>query len=360
MKKRVIIGLSGGVDSSVAAYKLKQEGYEVIGLFMKNWEEQTPDGVCSAQKDYEDVRRVSAALDIPYYTVNFAKQYYENVFKYFVEEYKAGRTPNPDVLCNREIKFGYFKDYAMKLGADYIATGHYCNLIEKDNLTYLAKAKDQNKCQTYFLNQVTSKQLENVLFPLGNLYKQEVRKIASDCGLVTAQKKDSTGVCFIGERNFRKFLSNYIPMKEGLIKTLDNKTVGKHEGVFYYTIGQRKGFGMGGKKGEDNTRPWFIIDKDVKNNILYVNQGEHPKLYSKGVVLRKFNFITKEFEKVVNKVDFRLRHRQILQKGEATINSDGSLILNFEKEQRAVACGQYCVIYQGDICVGGGVITDKI
>lgn len=358
MKKRVAIGLSGGVDSSVAALMLKNQGYEVIGLFMKNWEETSFDGVCSAQEDFEDVRRVCAVLDIPYYTVNFAKEYFDNVFKLFVSEYQAGRTPNPDVLCNREIKFGCFRDYAMKLDADYIATGHYCRIIKKDNLTYLAKAVDQNKCQTYFLNQVSSSQLDNVLFPIGDLYKEDVRKIAAQEGLITAKKKDSTGICFIGERNFRSFLSSYIPMKEGLIKTLDGKVVGKHKGVFYYTIGQRKGFGMGGVKGQDNLKPWFIIDKDVKENILYVNQGEHPKLYSKGLVCQDFNFITKTIE-TPKEIEFRIRHRQPLQKGIAVLNDDGSLKVEFSKEQRAVTLGQYCVLYEGEVCLGGGVITQK-
>lgn len=357
VKKRVVVGLSGGVDSSVAALLLKQQGYDVIGLFMKNWEEVDEQGVCTSQQDFDDVKRISQIIDIPYYTINLSKEYYNNVFKLFVEEYKKGRTPNPDVLCNREIKFGHFKDFAMKLGADYIATGHYCGTLkDKDNLTYLTRAKDENKCQTYFLNQVTMQQIENVLFPLSDLYKKEVREIAAQNNLITAEKKDSTGICFIGERNFRAFLANYIPMRQGEIKTLDGKTVGTHKGVFYYTIGQRKGFGIGGKEGLDNTKPWFIIKKDVINNILYVNQGQPEQLFSSQLTTEKFNFITKPLPQKHNRISFRLRHRQPLQNGQATLLDDGKIQLIFDQKQRAVTEGQYCAIYDRNICVGGGVI----
>ena len=223
--------MSGGVDSSVAALLLKQQGYDVIGLFMRNWVEEDESGCCTALDDYDDVRAVAGKLDIPYYTVDLSKEYWDNVFRQFVDYYKRGLTPNPDVLCNREIKFGPFAKYAKDLDADFIATGHYCNVLKKDGRTYLARAKDENKCQTYFLNQVSEKQIENVIFPVGNLLKPEVRKIAEENGLSTAEKKDSTGVCFIGERNFREFLKKYIPMQEGDIKTLDGKTVGRHCGV---------------------------------------------------------------------------------------------------------------------------------
>ena len=247
--KTVVVGISGGVDSSVAAYLLKQQGYNVIGLFMVNWEEDDEDGVCTAQNDYEDVKRVCSKLEIPYYTVNYAKEYYNKVFEYFLEQYKKGRTPNPDVLCNKEIKFGPFLDFAKKLGADYIATGHYAKKEEKDGLFYLKKAKDLNKDQSYFLNQLSQAQLKEVLFPLEDIEKPEVRKIAEKLELSTAQKKDSTGICFIGERNFKKFLKNYLPAKSGEIRTLDNKVVGTHDGLMYYTLGQRRGLGIGGKHG---------------------------------------------------------------------------------------------------------------
>lgn len=312
MKKKIVVGLSGGVDSSVAALLLKQQGYDVIGLFMRNWKD---DGECTAADDYEDVRRVCGVLDIPYYTVDLSKQYLERVFAHFISEYKAGRTPNPDVLCNREIKFGHFRKLALELGAEYIATGHYCGTLVRDGLTYLTRALDENKCQTYFLNQVSAAQIENALFPLENLTKNRVRELAAANGLVTAAKKDSTGICFIGEREFRNFLSEYIPMKEGDIRTLDGKVIGRHNGVFFYTVGQRKGFGLGGKSGEQNARPWYIVKKDVRSNVLYVAQGENEELYSGGLITKGFNFITTPLREGTSGLLFRLRHRQPLQSG---------------------------------------------
>lgn len=353
--KRVVVGMSGGVDSAVSALLLKQQGYEVIGLFMNNWEETSPDGCCTAETDYTDVRRVCAVLDIPYYTVNLSKQYWENVFSHFVEEYKLGRTPNPDVLCNKEIKFGVFKEQALKLGADYIATGHYCGTLHKNGHTYLTRAKDENKCQTYFLNQVTEKQIENVIFPLADIIKPEVRKIAEQYGLVNAKKKDSTGVCFIGERNFRKFLAEYIPMREGDIKTLDGKVVGKHNGVYYYTVGQHKGFGLGGIKGLDNDDSWFIIKKDIITNTLYVNQGETESLFSDTLTTEGFNFITEAIPSG-SRVQVRIRHRQPLQDATFNILGNGDVKIDFDVRQRAIVEGQYAVIYTDSICVGGGVI----
>ena len=271
MSKRVVLGMSGGVDSSLAAYLLKEQGYEVIGLFMRNWIEEDENGCCSAEQDYSDVRDVANAIGIPYYTVDFHKEYYDRVFKLFVDEYAKGRTPNPDVLCNKEIKFDAFVHYALQLEADYIATGHYCKIRHGGDNHYLLRAVDENKDQTYFLNQVTSKQLERVLFPIGDLNKSEVRSLAEKYGLSTADKKDSTGVCFIGERNFRQFLSQYIPMKKGEIRTLDGIVVGEHEGVYYYTIGQRKGLGVGGVSFNHDGGRWFVATKDVENNVLYVS-----------------------------------------------------------------------------------------
>jgi tRNA-specific 2-thiouridylase len=353
--KRVVLGMSGGVDSAVSALLLKQQGYEVIGLFMNNWVETSPDGCCTAESDYTDVRRVCALLDIPYYTVDLSKKYWDNVFNHFVEEYKKGRTPNPDVLCNKEIKFGAFKEQAKKMDADFIATGHYCGILNKNGHTYLTRAKDENKCQTYFLNQVNEKQIENVIFPLENYIKPEVRKIALENNLVNAKKKDSTGVCFIGERNFRKFLSQYVPMKEGEIKTLDGKTVGKHNGVYFYTIGQHKGFGLGGVRGSDNLDSWFIIKKDVKNNILYVNQGETDDIYSDTLTTEGFNFITEPIESG-SKVLVRIRHRQMLQNATFYLLDNGNAKIVFEEKQRAIVEGQYAVVYIDNICIGGGVI----
>ncbi len=354
MAKTVVIGMSGGVDSSVAALLLKEQGYDVIGLFMNNWKETDGNGCCTAEEDYTDVRRVANLIGIPYYSIDFSRDYFDNVFQLFVDEYKKGRTPNPDVLCNKEIKFGSFREQAEKIGADYIATGHYCGTKKVDGRTYLTRAVDENKDQTYFLNQVSEEQITNVLFPLQNITKPEVREIATKYGLATAKKKDSTGICFIGERNFRAFLSQYIPMKEGKILTLDGREVGKHDGVFYYTVGQHKGFGLGGVKGANNTEPWYIVKKDVANNILYVNQGEPDELYSDTLITEGFNFITEPIEDG-KRVTVRIRHRQPLQKATFYNTPTGAKVV-FDEKQRAIAPGQYCVVYDEDVCVGGGVI----
>jgi len=353
MKKRVAVGLSGGVDSAVAALLLKEQGYEVIGIFMKNWQEED----CSAQDDYEDIKKICARIDIPYYTVNFSADYWDKVFLHFVEEYKKGRTPNPDVLCNKEIKFGPFKEWAQKLGAEYIATGHYAGILEEDNKTYLVRAKDENKDQTYFLNQVSNSQLQNVLFPLCALYKSEVRELAKERNLPVAEKKDSTGICFIGERKFREFLAGYIPMKKGVIIDSEGKIVGEHNGVFYYTLGQRRGLGLGGSTPKGGR--WFVTGKDVQKNILYVSLTEPPSLYTKLCRVNGINYIT---DKVANgaKVLVRIRHRQPLQQAQVELAKAGSMLLHFETPQRALAPGQYAVMYKDRICLGGGVIEDRI
>ncbi len=356
-KKTVVIGMSGGVDSSVSALLLKEQGYNVIGLFMKNWEEDDENGSCTAETDYNDVRRVCNLLDIPYYTVNFSKEYMNRVFAYFLDEYKKGRTPNPDVLCNREIKFGPFKEYALKLGADYIATGHYAGILHENETHYLLKAKDQNKDQTYFLNQLSQSQLNNVLFPLANLTKPEVRKIAEENGLATAEKKDSTGICFIGERNFRKFLMEYIPAKEGLIKTYDGRVLGKHYGLMYYTIGQRRGLDVGGQKGDDGR--WFVIEKDLKNNILYVAHGEEDKLYSKGLIMNSCNFMPGTPNAKTFECTAKFRYRQSEQKVLVNIR-ENDIYVEFEEKQRAITEGQYAVFYNENCCLGGGVIEKAI
>ena len=355
-KKTVVVGMSGGVDSSVSAYLLKQQGYNVIGLFMNNWEEKDDTGHCTSEQDYEDVKRVCNKLQIPYYSINFAKQYYELVFKEFLEEYKKGRTPNPDVLCNREIKFGPFLDYALSLGADYIATGHYCQIDHKDGKCYLKKSIDANKDQTYFLNQVSQEQLKNVLFPIGHLEKPEVRKIATELGLVTADKKDSTGICFIGERNFKNFLNNYLPAKDGNICTIDGKVVGRHTGVLYYTIGQRRGLNIGGYAGGNGER-WFVVSKDIEKNILYVHQGEDDLLYTDYLIAEEFNWISgipsNEFECTA-----KFRYRQPDQKVKVVVDKDDNKKIEviFDEKQRAITAGQYVVLYDNDICLGGGKI----
>ena len=345
------------MDSSVAALLLKRQGYNVIGLFMLNWEEDDPNGACTAESDFADVRRVCSLLDMPYYSVNFSKQYQERVFKHFLQEYAKGRTPNPDVLCNREIKFGPFRDYALSLGADFIATGHYCGIDHSDDgRHYLLKAADRNKDQTYFLNQVTQTQLSNVLFPLAGMPKDEVRRIAEENGLATAKKKDSTGICFIGERNFRKFLMEYLPAQPGKILTLDGEEVGEHVGLMHYTIGQRRGVNLGGKSGEAGR--WFVVKKDVKNNILYVSHGDESPLYSKSCEVSGLNWIG--IDPPISPVECtaKFRYRQDEQKVTVIPTAQGVTVL-FAEKQRAVTEGQYAVFYDDTRCLGGGVI-DKV
>ncbi|HEY8391024.1 MAG TPA: tRNA 2-thiouridine(34) synthase MnmA [Clostridia bacterium] len=353
---KISIGLSGGVDSSVAAYLLKEQGHEVTGLFMYNWEETDSDGVCSSEADYEDVKKVCAILDIPYYSVNFAKEYLDRVFSYFLKEYSLGRTPNPDVLCNREIKFGPFLDYALGLGAQKIATGHYCGVSEIEGKFYLDKAADSNKDQTYFLNQLSQYQLSKVIFPLANITKPEVRKIAQKLGLSTAMKKDSTGICFIGERKFKEFLKNYLPAKPGDIIDTNGNKIGTHDGLMYYTLGQRRGLGIGGIHGSNGR--WFVIDKDLKNNHLIVSCQDESLLYSKALITYSVNWIpqapAEEFECYA-----KFRYRQDEQKVRVKKIDNGYRIDFFEK-QRAVTPGQYVVFYDDVHCLGGGVIEEVI
>lgn len=353
---KVVVGMSGGVDSSVVACLLKEQGYEVIGLFMHNWEEDDDNGVCTAVSDYEDVKRVCNKIGIPYFSVNFAQEYLDRVFKFFLEEYEKGRTPNPDVLCNREIKFGPFLEYAKSLGADYIATGHYAKVARIDGYTYLQKAKDTNKDQTYFLNQLNQEQLKNVLFPLGDMLKPDVRKIAEKYGLSTATKKDSTGICFIGERRFRQFLKNYLPCNRGDIVDLEGNKVGEHEGVIYYTLGQRKGLNIGGKSNGNGGR-WYVVGKNVQDNKLIVSQGSEEELYSNGLVSYKINWIPctpkeKEFTCYA-----KFRYRQPDQKVKVKIEED-RVVVTFNEKQRAVTPGQYVVFYDEINCLGGGVIEE--
>jgi tRNA-specific 2-thiouridylase len=351
----VVVGMSGGVDSSVAAYLLKQQGYNVIGIFMHNWQEEIG-GHCCAEEDYEDVKRVCAKLDIPYYTVNYSKEYYEKVFKRFLEEYEKGRTPNPDVLCNREIKFGPFLEHALRLGADYIATGHYAGVERKDGFSYLVKAADKDKDQTYFLCQLTQEQLSRALFPLENMQKSQVRQLARNLGLSTAEKKDSTGICFIGERRFRHFLANFLPARKGDILTSCGKKVGEHEGVMFYTLGQRRGLGIGGVKDGGEGR-WFVYDKDVKNNILYVEQGSEEKLYSRGLMCEEVNWIPQRPKESEFLCAAKVRYRQPEKKCHVKIDGKRVYVEFFEK-QRAVACGQYVVFYDGKYCIGGSCIEE--
>lgn len=351
---RIVVGVSGGVDSSVATYLLKDQGHDVIGLFMVNWQEK--DGSCTAEEDYEDVKRVCNKIGIPYFSVNYSKEYYERVFSYFLDEYKKGRTPNPDVLCNREVKFGPFLEQAKKLGADKIATGHYAKKIEKDGLYYLAKADDLNKDQSYFLNQLNQEQLASVIFPLENIDKPKVREIAHKLDLVNADKKDSTGICFIGERNFKNFLKDYLPAQKGKILDLNGEVVGEHDGLMYYTLGQRRGLNIGGRKGGNGER-WFVVKKDLINNILYVSQGEDELLYSDYLLASGMNWIPKIPEIQEFDCYAKFRYRQPDQKVTVKIIDQNHIRVDFKERQRAITPGQYVVLYdENGLCYGGGEI----
>jgi tRNA-specific 2-thiouridylase len=348
---RVVVGLSGGVDSAVAALLLKRRGYDVVGVFMRNWEESDGQGVCTSDEDYAEVRSVCDTVGIPYYTVNFARQYWDRVFTYFLEEYRKGRTPNPDVLCNKEIKFKAFLDFAIKIGADYLATGHYARIDFNDGAYRLLRSVDTNKDQTYFLCMLNQLQLSKAMFPIGGMTKPELREIARKTGLKTAEKKDSTGVCFIGERNFKKFLSGYLPAQRGEIRTLSGEAIGHHDGLMYYTLGQRKGLGIGGiGTGE----PWFVVEKDLKNNILYVVQGDHPKLYSRGLDAAGLHWIGRPPVEETFACTAKFRYRQADQGVIVNLKSNDTCEVIFDKPQRAITPGQAVVFYKDQVCLGGG------
>ncbi|AMB93402.1 tRNA 2-thiouridine(34) synthase MnmA [Aerococcus sanguinicola] len=355
-KERVIVGMSGGVDSSVSALLLKEAGYEVIGLFMKNWDEKDENGVCTATEDYQDVAKVAEQIGIPYYSVNFEKEYWDRVFTYFLDEYKKDRTPNPDVMCNKEIKFKAFLAYAEELGADYIAMGHYAQVRrDEDGRVHLLRGQDNNKDQTYFLNQLSQDQLQKALFPIGHLEKSEVRKIAEENDLATAHKKDSTGVCFIGERNFKSFLSNYLPAKPGKMLTLDGQLMGEHAGLMYYTIGQRKGLGIGGtSKGNE---PWFVIGKNQAKNELYVGQGfHHPMLYADWLAASDLSFTQDDWSETDFECTAKTRYRQKDLPVRVQIQDDGTAKVTFKEAARSITPGQAIVFYRGEECLGGGTI----
>ena len=353
---RVVIGMSGGVDSSVAALLLKEQGYDVIGIFMKNWDDTDEFGVCTATEDYEDVINVCNEIGIPYYAVNFEKQYWDKVFTYFLEEYKAGRTPNPDVMCNKEIKFKAFLDHAMSLGADYLATGHYAQVVEVEGGVSMLRGKDDNKDQTYFLNQLSQEQLQKVMFPIGHLEKSSVREKAVEAGLTTATKKDSTGICFIGERNFKEFLGQYLPAQPGAMKTMDGETVGRHDGLMYYTIGQRHGLGIGGA-GD----PWFVLGKDLESNVFLVGQNFHnDALYSDSLTAIDISLSTVREMPKTFECTAKFRYRQPDTKVTVELNGDGNAIVHFAEPVRAITPGQAVVFYDGDECLGGGTIDTVI
>lgn len=342
--KTVAVGMSGGVDSAVSAYLLKKGGFSVFGLFMNNWEEE--DGSCSAAKDFADVAAVCELLDIPYYGVNLAAAYKERVFAEFLRDLEAGLTPNPDVLCNREIKFDLFLEKALVLGADLLATGHYCRLTD-DHL--LLKGSDPLKDQSYFLHAVDGNALEKVVFPIGHLTKKEVRQIAKEINLPVAKKKDSTGICFIGKRDFKSFLTPYLGIEEGPFKTLDGKTVGTHQGAFYYTVGQRRGLGLGGE-GE----AWFVVAK--KENVVYVERGvTHPQLFASSLTAKNLSWIAKAPPAASFAAMAKIRYRQQDEPCHVTIEK-GVAHVTFDAPQRAITPGQSVVFYQGDLCLGGGKI----
>ena len=356
---KVIVGMSGGVDSSVSAKILIDEGYQVQGLFMKNWDEDDGSEYCTAIQDLNDAKLVCNHLGIPLHEANFAAEYWDNVFEQFLHEYRKGRTPNPDILCNREIKFNVFKEYADLLGADLIATGHYARLDKRNGEIKLLKGLDPQKDQSYFLQSVSAQQLENCLFPIGSLEKPLVRRIALESGLPTHAKKDSTGICFIGERRFRDFLSRYIPSKPGDIKDLSGKTIGHHEGVMFYTLGQRQGLGIGGVKNAPD-EPWYVVKKDIEDNILYVAQGNnHEALYSTSMQCKSIAWINEPGPELPTDLMVKTRYRQADQPCHIEKISEGYQI-EFGTAQCAVTPGQWACFYTNDICLGGGIIESTV
>lgn len=348
--------MSGGVDSSVAALLLKRQGFDVHGLFMVNWEEDE-EAYCTAAEDYQDARKVCAELEIPLHRVNFAREYRERVFKYFLDEYAAGRTPNPDILCNREIKFGVFKQYARRLGASKVATGHYARIGGPAGDLQLLKAADRSKDQSYFLAAVDQAGLADSVFPLGDIDKSEVREIAQKAGLLVHRKKDSTGICFIGERDFADFLGQFLPAQPGPIQSTAGDQLGEHRGLMFYTLGQRQGLGIGGVRGAGEI-PWYVVDKDLEANRLIVAQGhDHPRLFSRFATVTDINWVAGEPPQERFDCCVKLRYRQRDQACRVSVQGRDAAALGFETPQRAVTPGQFAVFYDGDTCLGGGVIT---
>ena len=360
-KKKVIIGMSGGVDSSVSAFILQQQGYQVEGLFMKNWEEDDDTDYCTAAADLADAQAVADKLGMKLHKINFAAEYWDNVFEHFLNEYKAGRTPNPDILCNKEIKFKAFLEYAAEdLGADYIATGHYVRRAGSDDNAQLLRGLDENKDQGYFLHAITKKQVGQSLFPVGEIEKPIVRAIAEDLGLATAKKKDSTGICFIGERKFKDFLARYLPAQPGEIRTVDGKLVGRHDGLMYHTLGQRRGLGIGGVKGLSED-PFYVVEKDLINNVLVVAQGhDNSALLSSGLIASQLNWISGEPLREALRCTVKTRYRQTDIACEVFPIDENTVKVIFDEPQIAVTPGQSAVFYQGEVCLGGGVIEEQL
>ena len=369
-KKKVMVGLSGGVDSAVAAYLLKEQGYDVVAGFMRNWDAiangdflgnpTLNNSQCPQETDYDDAVKVAEKLGIPLYRIDFIKEYWDYVFQYFIDEYKKGRTPNPDIFCNKYIKFDKFLEFAKSMGCDYIATGHYAKRVDvSDDYVEMHKSFDQNKDQTYFLSQVNQKQLQACLFPLGDIDKKDVRKIAAKLNLEVATKKDSTGVCFIGERNFKQFLKNYLPSKPGdIVEITTGDKIGRHDGILYYTLGQHKGLGVGGVKGKSD-EPWFVVAKDIEKNILYVCQGEDNEyLKSDRAIIKDVNWTYKEKPAGDLHVGCKFRYRQKDQGVTLRFIDDTTVELIYDEPYKAVTPGQAAVFYLNDICLGGGIIEE--
>ncbi|QFY44661.1 tRNA 2-thiouridine(34) synthase MnmA [Candidatus Methylospira mobilis] len=356
MSRHVVVGMSGGVDSSVTALCLLEQGYDVSGLFMKNWDEDDGTELCTAMRDLEDARKVSERLGIKLHTVNFAAEYWDRVFEAFLSEYTAGRTPNPDILCNREIKFKAFLDYALELGAELIATGHYARVAEDNGVYRLLKGVDTGKDQSYFIYTLGQKQLSRTLFPLGGMEKPEVRKLARQAGFENATKKDSTGICFIGERRFREFLQRYIPAQAGDIVTVDGETIGRHQGLMYYTLGQRQGLGIGGVHGAAQ-EAWYVVGKDMARNVLNVAQGhDHASLFTDGLEAGNLDWVDDRMLDAQLHCAAKTRYRQPDQLCDVTPLPGNRCRVHFVQPQRAVTPGQAVVFYYGDQCLGGGTI----
>lgn len=361
-KTKVIVGMSGGVDSSVAAWLLHQQGYEVEGLFMKNWEQDDKNGYCAAAQDLADAQAVCDQINIPLHSVNFSQAYWDRVFNHFLSEYEQARTPNPDVLCNKEIKFKAFLEHALSLGAEYIATGHYARVVTTDGIGALYKAKDRSKDQSYFLHAVNPSALAKTLFPVGELLKTDVRRIAEEVGLITHAKKDSTGICFIGEKRFKTFLNEFILARPGIIKSVLDEPLGHHDGLMFYTLGQRQGLGIGGtQNGSEN--PWYVVDKEVASNTLVVAQGaHHPRLYSQGLICDKIHWLISLPDYAFPMTCYaKTRYRQEDQACViAPADENGQHVVMFSSMQRAVTPGQYIVFYDKNQCLGGATIQHII